>query len=142
MGGGDGGVLRELARHPSLEEIHIAEIDGDVIEVAKKFFPQMAVGFSDPRVKVRGGRVCVCKAGRGWRCGACEGGGGGGVRAARWPRAFSEQSCALQRHASNPAGQVHVTDGIKFVQDAAGLLPIAPSCHPPNPLPSPKNRCT
>jgi spermidine synthase len=28
VGGGDGGVLRELSRHTSLEEIHIAEIDG------------------------------------------------------------------------------------------------------------------
>lgn len=52
VGGGDGGVLRELARHKSLEEIHIAEIDKMVIEVAKKYFPQMAVGFNDPRVKV------------------------------------------------------------------------------------------
>ncbi|KIY96353.1 spermidine synthase [Monoraphidium neglectum] len=52
VGGGDGGVLRELARIPSLEEIHIAEIDGDVPEISKRFFPQMAVGFSDPRVKV------------------------------------------------------------------------------------------
>lgn len=52
VGGGDGGVLRELSRHTSLEEIHIAEIDGMVIDTAKKFFPQMAVGFSDPRVSV------------------------------------------------------------------------------------------
>ena len=52
VGGGDGGVLRELARYPSLEEIHIAEIDGKVPEVSKQYFPQMAVGFSDPRVKV------------------------------------------------------------------------------------------
>lgn len=28
VGGGDGGVLRELSRHASLEDIHIAEIDG------------------------------------------------------------------------------------------------------------------
>lgn len=28
VGGGDGGVLRELSRYTSLEEIHIAEIDG------------------------------------------------------------------------------------------------------------------
>lgn len=35
-----------------LQEIHIAEIDGDVPEVSKKYFPSMAVGFSDPRVKV------------------------------------------------------------------------------------------
>jgi spermidine synthase len=52
VGGGDGGVLRELSRHSSFEEIHIAEIDGMVIEVSKKHFPQMAVGFSDPRVSV------------------------------------------------------------------------------------------
>lgn len=44
--------MRELSRHESLEEIHIAEIDGMVIDVAKKYFPQMAVGFSDPRVSV------------------------------------------------------------------------------------------
>lgn len=52
VGGGDGGVLRELARYPSLEEIHLAEIDGMVIDVSKKHFPQMAVGFADPRVSV------------------------------------------------------------------------------------------
>lgn len=52
VGGGDGGVLRELSRYESLEEIHIAEIDGMVIDVSKKYFPQMAVGFSDPRVSV------------------------------------------------------------------------------------------
>jgi len=52
VGGGDGGVLRELSRYTSLEEIHIAEIDGMVIEVSKKYFPQMAAGFNDPRVSV------------------------------------------------------------------------------------------
>jgi spermidine synthase len=52
VGGGDGGVLRELARHASLEEIHIAEIDGMVIDVSKKHFPGMAAGFADPRVSV------------------------------------------------------------------------------------------
>lgn len=34
VGGGDGGVLRELSRHASLQEIHIAEIDGCVRVVA------------------------------------------------------------------------------------------------------------
>jgi len=28
VGGGDGGVLREMARYKSIEEIHMAEIDG------------------------------------------------------------------------------------------------------------------
>ncbi len=27
MGGGDGGVLREVAKHPMVEEIHLCEID-------------------------------------------------------------------------------------------------------------------
>ncbi|CAG9464283.1 unnamed protein product [Pedinophyceae sp. YPF-701] len=52
VGGGDGGVLRELRRYPSIEEIHIAEIDEGVIKTAKEHFPSMAIGFEDPRVKV------------------------------------------------------------------------------------------
>ncbi|KAK9840073.1 hypothetical protein WJX74_002937 [Apatococcus lobatus] len=52
VGGGDGGVLREVARHQSVEEIHIAEIDGMVPRIAKQYFPQMAIGFDDPRVSV------------------------------------------------------------------------------------------
>lgn len=53
IGGGDGGVLREIAKHPGVEEIVICEIDGDVIDVSKKYLKQLAVGFDDPRVKVR-----------------------------------------------------------------------------------------
>lgn len=53
IGGGDGGVLREISRHSSVEKIDMAEIDGDVVEVSKKFFPQVAVGFSDPRLNLK-----------------------------------------------------------------------------------------
>ena len=52
VGGGDGGVLREIIRHPTVEHLDIAEIDGKVIEVSKKFFPGMSCGFDDPRVRV------------------------------------------------------------------------------------------
>lgn len=52
IGGGDGGVLRELGRHPELERIDICEIDGEVIAAAKKFLPQTACGYDDPRVRV------------------------------------------------------------------------------------------
>jgi len=52
VGGGDGGVLREITRHGGIERIEIAEIDGMVIEMSKKFLPTMALGFSDPRVEV------------------------------------------------------------------------------------------
>lgn len=52
IGGGDGGVLREVARHEGVEEIVICEIDKDVIDVSKKYLPKLAQGFDDPRVKV------------------------------------------------------------------------------------------
>jgi spermidine synthase len=52
IGGGDGGVLRELAKYPEIEEIHICEIDKGVMDVSKKNIPQTAVGFADPRVFV------------------------------------------------------------------------------------------
>ncbi|XP_016691845.1 spermine synthase isoform X3 [Gossypium hirsutum] len=50
VGGGDGGVLAEISRHSSVELIDICEIDRMVIEVSKKFFPELAAGFEDPRV--------------------------------------------------------------------------------------------
>ena len=50
IGGGDGGVLREITRHKQVEVIEICELDEMVPQVAKDYFPKMAVGFDDPRV--------------------------------------------------------------------------------------------
>mmetsp|Transcript_8604 Transcript_8604/g.21883 ORF Transcript_8604/g.21883 Transcript_8604/m.21883 type:complete len:342 (+) Transcript_8604:97-1122(+) len=52
VGGGDGGVVREITRHASVEMIDMAEIDGGVCEASKRFFPQLACGFSDPRLNI------------------------------------------------------------------------------------------
>ena len=52
VGGGDGGVLREVGRHKQVTHIDFCEIDEQVIHVCKKFLPQMACGFDDPRVTV------------------------------------------------------------------------------------------
>ncbi|ONM20488.1 Spermidine synthase 2 [Zea mays] len=63
IGGGDGGVLREVSRHSSVEQIDICEIDKMVVDVrflflyldcdvSKQFFPHLAVGFEDPRVSL------------------------------------------------------------------------------------------
>ena len=52
IGGGDGGVLRELGRHPELEVMDICEIDEEVIRVAREFLPEISCGFDDPRVKI------------------------------------------------------------------------------------------
>ncbi|MBN1864693.1 MAG: spermidine synthase [Victivallales bacterium] len=52
IGGGDGGILREVARHDCVKSIDICEIDDEVISCAKKYLPFMACGFEDPRVSV------------------------------------------------------------------------------------------
>ena len=55
IGGGDGGVLRELARHEELEAIDICEIDAEVIKAAKEFLPETACGYEDKRVTLHVG---------------------------------------------------------------------------------------
>jgi spermidine synthase len=52
IGGGDGGVLRELLKHDSIEEAWLCDIDEAVIEVSKKYLPEMSKSYNDPRVKV------------------------------------------------------------------------------------------
>lgn len=52
IGGGDGGVAREIAKHKCVKEIHQCEIDGKVVEMCKKFVPSMACGFDDPRMNL------------------------------------------------------------------------------------------
>lgn len=51
VGGGDGGVLREVCRHPCVDKITLVEIDEMVIEVAKEFFGEStATSFDDSRL--------------------------------------------------------------------------------------------
>jgi len=52
IGGGDGGVIRELTRYDSIKQIDIAEIDPMVVEVCKKYLPQTACKLDDPRVNI------------------------------------------------------------------------------------------
>ncbi|XP_038983853.1 spermidine synthase 1-like [Phoenix dactylifera] len=52
IGGGDGGVLHEVSRYSFVEQIDICEIDDLVVDVSKKFFPHLAIGFEDPRVNL------------------------------------------------------------------------------------------
>lgn len=52
IGGGDGGVLREVGRHDCIKYIDFCEIDEDVIKVSKEFLPDLACGFDDPRVNI------------------------------------------------------------------------------------------
>jgi spermidine synthase len=53
VGGGDGGALEEMLKHPALEAVTMAEIDGQVVEVAKQHLRSICgSAFEDPRTKL------------------------------------------------------------------------------------------
>ncbi len=52
IGGGDGGTARELLRYPAIKKVDLVEIDRDVVELSKKYFPSLSKSFSDPRLSV------------------------------------------------------------------------------------------
>lgn len=54
IGGGDGGILREVLRHRTVESVTLVEIDGSVVETCRRFMPDMSAGaFDDPRLDLR-----------------------------------------------------------------------------------------
>lgn len=54
IGGGDGGSIREIMKHPTVEQAVLCEIDGLVIEKSIELLPTMAgeINGSNPRVKL------------------------------------------------------------------------------------------
>ena len=53
IGAGDGGVLREVLKHPSLEQATLCEIDRAVIDLSLKYFPDVARGaFDHPKTNL------------------------------------------------------------------------------------------
>ncbi|WP_156290200.1 polyamine aminopropyltransferase [Oceanobacillus salinisoli] len=53
VGGGDGGVIREVLKHPSVQKVTLVEIDGKVIDYSKKYLPTIASEFDNERVEVK-----------------------------------------------------------------------------------------
>ena len=52
IGGGDGGALREVVKHP-VKSIDLVDIDKDVITLTKKYFPDFTQNaWHDPRLKI------------------------------------------------------------------------------------------
>ena len=53
VGGGDGGMLREVLRHSEVERVVQVEIDASVIELSREFLPNHSRGaFDDPRAEL------------------------------------------------------------------------------------------
>lgn len=54
VGGGDGGSAEELLKHPSMQDVTIAEIDGAVVDISRRYFQEVHHGaLDDPRVTVK-----------------------------------------------------------------------------------------
>ncbi|AKA39277.1 polyamine aminopropyltransferase [Yersinia ruckeri] len=53
IGGGDGAMLREVARHSRVEQITMVEIDAGVVEFCRQYLPHHNAGaYDDPRFKL------------------------------------------------------------------------------------------
>ena len=53
IGGGDGGTVREVLRHRSVERCVLVEIDRMVVDACRRFIPSTAAALGDRRVEVR-----------------------------------------------------------------------------------------
>ncbi|HPU41218.1 MAG TPA: polyamine aminopropyltransferase [Acetivibrio clariflavus] len=51
IGGGDGGAIREIIKHPSVEKAVLCEIDRRVIEVSKEYLPEISCALNDKKVE-------------------------------------------------------------------------------------------
>jgi spermidine synthase len=61
IGGGDGGIAREVLKHPSVRRVDQVDLDGDVYAFSEKHLPSVSGGaFRDPRLKK------ITAEGRGW----------------------------------------------------------------------------
>ncbi|MDY0280009.1 MAG: polyamine aminopropyltransferase [Salinivirgaceae bacterium] len=52
IGGGDGGTIRELFKHRSIEHVDMVEIDDAVIEASKLHLPTLSAAFSHPKLNL------------------------------------------------------------------------------------------
>lgn len=53
IGGGDGGILREVLRHPNVEQATMVEIDAGVVSFSREWLPTVSDGaFDDPRLNL------------------------------------------------------------------------------------------
>jgi spermidine synthase len=53
IGGGDGGTIREVLKHPTVKRVVLVEIDDSVIALSKKYLPKLSSGaFEDSRLHV------------------------------------------------------------------------------------------
>ena len=52
IGGGDGGTVRELVKHPSLDKVTMVEIDEAVVRASKLHLPTMSCAFNNEKLEL------------------------------------------------------------------------------------------
>lgn len=52
VGGGDGGTIREVLKHPSVEKVVQVEIDNKVVEYSKQYLPEISCEYGNPRAEL------------------------------------------------------------------------------------------
>ncbi len=53
IGGGDGGMLREVRKHHGVDSITLVEVDGAVVDICREFLPNHSCGaYEDPRLNL------------------------------------------------------------------------------------------
>ncbi|HCB11909.1 MAG TPA: spermidine synthase [Cyanobacteria bacterium UBA11991] len=55
IGGGDGGTVREVLKHKTVEKVTLCEIDEKVIEASKEFLPTVSCELDNPKVDIQVG---------------------------------------------------------------------------------------
>ncbi len=53
IGGGDGGTVREVLKHDTVEKVVLCEIDGMVVEACKKYLPTISCELDNPKVEIK-----------------------------------------------------------------------------------------
>lgn len=52
VGGGDGGTVREILQHETIEKVDMVEIDEDVVKISRQFFPGLSCKLDDTKVNL------------------------------------------------------------------------------------------
>jgi len=52
VGGGDGGAIREILKHPSVEKVVLCEIDEIVVEECIKYLPEISLELKNPKCEI------------------------------------------------------------------------------------------
>lgn len=53
VGGGDGGTVREILKHPAVASVVLVEIDEMVVRACREYLPALSGALDDPRVELR-----------------------------------------------------------------------------------------